>query len=627
MVTEKIWRVIVMGLRYLVWCVVLGGFSGTAQASVIVSEIMYNPNGDDRLDGAGGFNKEWIELFNTGTQTIDLGGWYIGDSQDAQYASPFPAGTLLAPQKALVVTGDAATFDQQWGSGIPRVQVNNFPSWANTPSATNEIVALRDNTGAFRDIVNFQAGGDWPIVDGAHGQSIMAVPQGLGANTNDIGTNWVGSTAGVYGGRYRNSGELGENHASPGVVVTKAQAPFAPSPDAVWSIAVIPDSQNYVKSSQHRNNFTEMTQWIRDHRQEFKIGLVLHEGDIVNNNDTNDPTSGDQVSSEQWANARTSMTVLNGHVPYIMAAGNHDFGTTNAQNRNTEINNYFKATDNPLVNPAFGGILKGQMTAGRIENAYYEYIAPDGRPILVMALEWEPRPATVAWANSIVSKPEYADHTAILLTHAFVTGDEQRYSSSKVAADADGQQLWTELVRGNENFELVFNGHFGGDGSGYVGSTGAHGNFVHQMFFNAQQLGEGGGGWMRLVEFLEDGKTIRVRSFSTLTGLERTNSANSFELPISLFEAGDFNGDGRVDLADYTVWRDTMGTTNSAADANGDGRVDGKDYSIWKVNFGRRMTSASVDMVQNVPEPVGLVLVVGGLMLLGALRRARSVWE
>jgi hypothetical protein len=46
--------------------------------------------------------------------------------------------------------------------------------------------------------------------------------------------------------------------------------------------------------------------------------------------------------------------------------------------------------------------------------------------------------------------------------------------------------------------------------------------------------------------------------------------------------AGDFNRDGRVDAADYTIWRDTSGsTTDLRADANGDGAVDEQDRDIW----------------------------------------------
>jgi hypothetical protein len=50
---------------------------------------------------------------------------------------------------------------------------------------------------------------------------------------------------------------------------------------------------------------------------------------------------------------------------------------------------------------------------------------------------------------------------------------------------------------------------------------------------------------------------------------------------------GDFNLDGNVDAADYTVWRDTKGSTaDLRADANGDGSVDQADYDLWKAGAG-----------------------------------------
>ncbi len=50
---------------------------------------------------------------------------------------------------------------------------------------------------------------------------------------------------------------------------------------------------------------------------------------------------------------------------------------------------------------------------------------------------------------------------------------------------------------------------------------------------------------------------------------------------------GDFNRDGQVDAADYTIWRDTNGsTTDLRADANGDGVVDQADYDAWKAAGG-----------------------------------------
>ncbi len=57
------------------------------------------------------------------------------------------------------------------------------------------------------------------------------------------------------------------------------------------------------------------------------------------------------------------------------------------------------------------------------------------------------------------------------------------------------------------------------------------------------------------------------------------------DLRVSL--AGDYNGDGSVDAADYVVWKGTDGsTTDLRADGNGDGRVDEADHTVWKSHMG-----------------------------------------
>ncbi len=598
---------------------------------MIISEIMYNPAGSDQ---SGAINREWVELYNTGATSVSLAGWQFGDSQDNTWANVFPAGTMIGANQALVVTGDAASFDLEWGTGISRIQVGSFPILANSPSPTNETAALRDNLGVTRDSVNFDQNfnqpNGWPKTDGySDGQSIFLVPQGLNSTANNVGSNWKPSTWGAYGAKFRNAD--GENHGSPGTVATIQQDPFLPSPDASWSMVVMPDTQNYVKWAEYQPLLPQITGWIRDHRDEYKIQVVLQEGDIVNNNNTNDPSSGDQVSSQQWSAVQAGMFVLNGHVPYIMAAGNHDFGFTNADNRDTMINNYFKPTDNPLVDPAQGGILKGEKTAGDISNAYYAFTAPDGRKMLIFSLEWEPRPAMVAWANQIAALPQYADYTAVLLTHNYLQANNTRSTSTNVAGDASGEDLWQNLVSQHENFEMVFNGHFGGDGVGYLQSTGVNGNKVQQMFINSQFETMGGDGWLRLVEFLQDGKTVRVRTYSPIHDLARTDPDFQFLFQLTPLEilAGDYNRDGVVNGADYIVWRNTSGAAGFyAADGTDDHLVSQLDYSYWRQLYGSiQSDGASGQATVGVPEPssAALCLLTAGLLMYVSNCRTRRL--
>ncbi len=90
---------------------------------------------------------------------------------------------------------------------------------------------------------------------------------------------------------------------------------------------------------------------------------------------------------------------------------------------------------------------------------------------------------------------------------------------------------------------------------------------------------------------------------------------------------GDFNGDGVVDAADYTTWRNTLGQSVldfTGADGDGSGLVDAGDYDVWKANFGATLGGGSVAS-SSVPEPAASVLLL--VALCGTtLSRWRRVW-
>jgi hypothetical protein len=98
--------------------------------------------------------------------------------------------------------------------------------------------------------------------------------------------------------------------------------------------------------------------------------------------------------------------------------------------------------------------------------------------------------------------------------------------------------------------------------------------------------------------------------------LNLSNSLTSAQLD-ALFTVmlGDYNGDGRVDAGDYTMWRNTLGqsvTSGSGADGDNDGMIDQGDYTVWRSNFGATSGSGA-SLLGAVPEPNSLAIALVAL--------------
>lgn len=87
---------------------------------------------------------------------------------------------------------------------------------------------------------------------------------------------------------------------------------------------------------------------------------------------------------------------------------------------------------------------------------------------------------------------------------------------------------------------------------------------------------------------------------------------------------GDYNGDTHVDAADFTIWRDTLGSTADLR-ANGNdtgasaGVIDAADYDVWKTNFGSAGSGGLAAV--GVPEPTTAVMALVALAAVGGWRR------
>jgi hypothetical protein len=90
---------------------------------------------------------------------------------------------------------------------------------------------------------------------------------------------------------------------------------------------------------------------------------------------------------------------------------------------------------------------------------------------------------------------------------------------------------------------------------------------------------------------------------------------------------GDYNSDGTVDAADYTVWRDRLNANFTLPNENPlaatPGVVDQEDYTFWRNNFGATAGSGGLAQ-QAVPEPATwLLLVTAGILSVGTACRTQ----
>ena len=302
-----------------------------------------------------------------------------------------------------------------------------------------------------------------------------------------------------------------------------------------WTLAVLPDTQRYTIDP-WKGIFTAITRWLARNKQARNIAFVLHEGDITGGN-----------TAATWQVASEAMAVLDeAGISYSLTTGNHDHDAWNpfrhAPDRNTLLNDYFPVRRYKSM-PTFGGVFD----PGRTENNYHLFTA-GGVHYVTLALEWGPRNETVAWASQILAK--HPDRVAVVVTHVYLYSDGTRYDwAAKGTSQVcnlhcesygfsaphdgsenanDGQQLWQKLVSKNKNVRLVLSGHVPWAGARLT-SKGEHGQTVHEMVAAYHDPPEG---YIRLLEFLPDRKTVQVKTYSPHLDKHLTDSNQQFVLSI-----------------------------------------------------------------------------------------------
>jgi hypothetical protein len=327
-----------------------------------------------------------------------------------------------------------------------------------------------------------------------------------------------------------------------GVLPARADEPATPSlqkdkpeqsvPSFVpgsWTLAILPDTQNY--ATYYPGLLELQMRWIVDNKDKHTIAYTLQLGDLTNGNHT-----------FEWQRVDTAFKLLDAAaMPYAIVPGNHDYGDGSAKDRTTKINNYFPPKRFEKW-PTFGGA----MDANHIESNYHLFKA-NGQKWIIVGLEWGPRDIALEWADTILHK--YSDRKAIIFTHAYLydinsarydwakKGNKQDWNPHAYGTAGgvnDAEEIWQKLVKKHANVCMVISGHVchGGHGLGFQVSTGDHGNRVNEMAVDYQGLDVGGGAWLRLLEFLPDGKTVQAKTYSPLYDKYDMGPDNQFTFTI-----------------------------------------------------------------------------------------------
>ncbi|GMU24258.1 MAG: hypothetical protein AMXMBFR13_43330 [Phycisphaerae bacterium] len=147
---------------------------GQIYLDVVISEIMYNPAGQDAP-------AEYIELTNRGNQAVNLTGWKIGDG--IRYS--FPPGTMLAAGARLVLAGDPAGVQAEYGiSGV-------LGPWEGMLDNNGERIEIRDAADGLVNEVDYDDEAPWPTGGDGDGRSIELTDL---ARNNNVGRFWLPST-------------------------------------------------------------------------------------------------------------------------------------------------------------------------------------------------------------------------------------------------------------------------------------------------------------------------------------------------------------------------------------------------------------------------------------------------
>lgn len=285
-----------------------------------------------------------------------------------------------------------------------------------------------------------------------------------------------------------------------------------------FTIAVLPDTQYYtVESRGLERYFHDQTRWIVDHRADYRIAAVIHNGDIVNNGDRLEYQW--RVADRAMARLETIEGLVDG-LPFGVAVGNHDLSVVSQVGPARLFNEYF-GRERFLGRAYYGG------SRVRTDNndSWFTFEA-GGLDFVVVSLTYNPEPsqAMLDFARRVFET--HPDAFGILNAHYILTGAGNFSAQGRAMYDA---------LRDVPNLHLMTCGHV----SAEARRTDTHeGHPILSMLADYQGRTDGGSGYMRLWELSPANGEMTVRTYSPTLDRWETDANSEFTVAMALRGAG-----------------------------------------------------------------------------------------